>query len=164
MLMSRYTQGMQSVPPVMNKKGQKVLLGVCAALLIIAVALGAVVAHTAVFRHNTDKQLSQRMINCVSDAIAEVNRMSGVVSSGTATRLGVVRQYVYTMDQLNQISISLHGNSGRLAPQEAFTALYSDIENFERLTQTATSSTLDARTLLLTHLNNLQMLLTESGK
>ena len=160
--MSRYTQGMP-VPPAMNQKKQKVLMVVCAVLLIAAVALASVVAHTAVFKSNTDRQLSQRMRNCVSDAIAEVNRMSSVVSSGTATRLGVVRQYVYTMDQLNQISIALHGNGGRLAPQEAFTALYSDIENFEKLTQTATSSTLDARTLLLTHLTNLQLVLAESG-
>lgn len=162
--MSRYTQGMQSVPPVMNQKGQKVLLIVCAVLLLGCVALGSVVGHTAVFKSNTDKQLSQRMLNCVSDAIAEVNRMSSVVSSGTATRLGVVRQYVYCMDQMNQISISLHGNSGRLAPQEAFDALYNDIEAFETLTQTATSSTLDVRTLLLTHLTNLQVLLSENPR
>ncbi|MBR6524605.1 MAG: hypothetical protein IKT57_01390 [Clostridia bacterium] len=158
--MSRYTQGMQQFnTPVMNKKGQRVLVILCAVLLAAALVLSAVVVRTAVFKSNTDKQLSQRMMNCVSDAIAEVNRMSSVINSGTATRLGIVRQYVYAMDQYNQISIALHGRSGALAPQEAFDALYNDIQQFETLTQTATSSTLDARTLLLTHLTNLQLVL-----
>ena len=158
--MTRYTQGMQQFnAPVMNKKGQRVLVVLCAALVIAVLVLSAVVVRTAVFKSNTDKQLSQRMMNCVSDAIAEVNRLSSVVNSGTSTRLGMVRQYVYAMDQYNQISIALHGRGGALAPQEAFDALYSDIQQFETLTQTATSSTLDARTLLLTHLTNLQLVL-----
>ena len=163
-MMTRYTQGMQRVPDVVTGKRLKVLAVLCAALLVVSAVLSGMVVREMVFRRNTDKQLTQRMMNYTSDAIAEVNRMSGVVASGTSTRLGMVRAYVYAMDQLNQISISLHGQSGRLAPQEAFDALYADIENFETLTQTATSSTLDARTLLLTHLNNLQLYLTESQK
>ena len=162
--MTRYTQGMQRVPDVVTGKRLKVLAVLCAALLVVSVVLSGMVVREMVFRRNTDKQLTQRMMNYTSDAIAEVNRMSGVVASGTSTRLGMVRAYVYAMDQLNQISISLHGQSGRLAPQEAFDALYADLENFETLTQTATSSTLDARTLLLTHLSNLQLYLTESQK
>ena len=162
--MTRYTQGMQRVPDVVTEKRLKVLAVLCAALLVVSVVLSGMVVREMVFRRNTDKQLTQRMMNYTSDAIAEVNRMSGVVASGTSTRLGMVRAYVYAMDQLNQISISLHGQSGRLAPQEAFDALYADLENFETLTQTATSSTLDARTLLLTHLSNLQLYLTESQK
>lgn len=160
--MYRYSQGMNDSRASFTRKTKRILLGLLVFFVAATIALSAVVVRATVFERNTDKQLSQRMMNCISGAIEQVNQMSSVVNSGTATRLGIVRQYVYTMDQLNEISISLHGSSGRLAPQEAFEALYSDIEEFEKLTQTATSSTLDARTLLLTHLTNLQLLLAES--
>lgn len=162
--MYRYSQGMNAQDVSFTRKTKRILLALLAFFVVATLTLSVVVVHTTVYERNAEKQISQRMMNCVSSAIEQVNKMSSVVNSGTSTRLGVVRQYVYTMEQLNDMSIALNGNSGRLAPEEAFTALYSDIEAFETLTQTATTSTLEARTLLLTHLSNLQLLLAESEK
>ena len=64
------------------------------------------------------------------------------------------------MEQLNAVSMALAGGeSGRLAPDDAFSALYNDLNNFESITQQATTSTLDARTQLLNHLTLLQGIL-----
>ncbi len=71
----------------------------------------------------------------------------------------MVRQYIYNIDQLNLISISINGEEGRLVPQEAILALYDDLDTYEKLVQTATSSTLEIRTTLLTHLTALKELL-----
>ena len=160
--MYRYSQGMGTPDASFTRKTKKILLALLALFVTATLVLSVVVIRTTVYERTAEKQIYQRMMNCVSGAIEQVNKMSSVVNSGTATRLGVVRQYVYTMEQLNDMSIVLNGKSGRLAPDEAFEALYSDIEAFETLTQTATTSTLDARTLLLTHLTNLQLVLSES--
>ena len=71
----------------------------------------------------------------------------------------MVRQYVYNIDQLNDISTSISGEQGRLVPHQAITALYDDLDVYEKLVQTATSSTLEIRTTLLTHLTALKELI-----
>ena len=138
---------------------RRVLALICVALLISTVAFAITAHRNSAYRTRAQEQFQQRMIGAVSNAIDEVNRMAGMVTSTTTARLSKVRQYVYYTEQLNSMSIALSGEAGRLASNEAFTALYGDLEAFEALTQTATTSTLDARTLLLTHLTTLQTLL-----
>ena len=140
---------------------RRVLLALCALLLIAAVVLGITALRNNAYRGRTETQLGQRMASAAASAVDEVNRMSGVVTSSTSARLARVRQYVYLMEQLNALSMALSGGeSGRLAPDAAFVALYSDLDTFEAQTQTSTSSTLDTRTLLLAHLTELQRIVT----
>ena len=139
---------------------RRVLLAVCAVLLIVSIVLGVVSVRSATYRGRAEAQFNQRIISAVSSAVDEVNRMSGIVTSNTPSRLARVRQYVYYMEQLNALSIALGGEGRRLAPDEAFTALYSDLDSFEAQIQAATSSTLDTRTTLLAHLKTLQDILT----
>lgn len=139
---------------------RRVLVIACAVLLAAALGLGMTALRNSAYRGRAETQLGQRMLSAVSSAVDEVNRMSGIVTSNTTSRLARVRQYVYYMEQLNAISMALAGGEGgRLAPDDAFTALYSDLDAFESLTQTATTSTLDVRTLLLAHLTTLQSIL-----
>ena len=154
--MYHYSSGMNGASSPFTPKVRRILAAVMVLLLIGCIVLTVMVVRTRVFEQKTAAQLSQRMMSSVSAAIEQVNKMSSVVNSGTSARLALIRQYVYAMEQFNQMSVSLWGEGGRLAPVEAFTALYSDIDNIENLTQAAASSTLDARTLLLTHLTNLQ--------
>lgn len=140
---------------------QRILAIACVVLLASTIVFGMVAARNGVYRKRADGQFGQRMINAVSSAIDEANRMSGMVTSNISSRLAKVRQYVYYMDQLNALSISLSGGeSGRLAPDDAFAALYKDLEEFEAITQQATTSTLDIRTRLLNHLTGLKLVLT----
>lgn len=139
---------------------RRVLLIACAVLLAVSIALGVALLRSGGYRGRAEVQFNQRMLSAASSAVDEVNRMAGIVTSNTSARLARVRQYVYYMEQLNALSMSLAGGeSGRLAPDDAFVALYSDLEAFESLTQTATTSTLDVRTTLLNHLAILQSIL-----
>lgn len=139
---------------------RRVLLIACAVLLIATIALSVSTASNGAYRGRAEAQLSQRMLGAAASAIDEVNRMAGMVTSNTTARLAKVRQYVYYMEQLNEVSMALAGGEGgRLAPDDAFTALYNDLANFESITQQATTSTLDARTQLLNHLTLLQSIL-----
>ena len=139
---------------------RRVLLAVCAVLLCVAVVLGALVARNGVFRKQTLLQLNQRMSNAVSSAVEEVNRMSGIATSNTSVRLARVRQYVYFMNQLNELSMSLRGGEGgRMAPSALMESLFDDLDAFEAQTQAATSSTMDTRTQLLNHLTEMQNVL-----
>lgn len=135
-------------------------------LIVIIVILMAAVAFLSIsymrannYRSAVEQQFTKRINSAVIDAIEQVNRLSGGVQANSASRLAVVRQYVYSIDQYNQISTSISGEAGRLVPQEAIIALYDDLDTYDKLVQTATSSTLEIRTTLLTHLTALKELL-----
>ena len=129
---------------------------------IMLVLVGAVVtlavlfSSAAIFKGQTKNQFTNVMSSNVSYAINEVDRLESSTNSMTQQKLGVIRQYVYTMETVNNMSVQLYGESGRFAPAEAFTALYSDISSYETLSQGAKSSTLDVRTMLQEHLRSLQ--------
>ena len=136
---------------------RRILLIVCAVLLLATALLGAAVLRNGADRDKMKAQFSQRMYSACVSALDEVNRLGSIVTTNASARLARVRQYIYYMEQLNAMSISLTGGeSGRLAPADAFTALYSDLDNFEALIQQSTTTTLDARSTLLTHLQLLQ--------
>jgi len=136
-----------------------IVAGAMVVLLTIAVVMSVISLDAVSFRRNTERQFAQRMINGTSDAIDQVIRLSSSVQSNTTAKLGLIRQYIYAMDQMNDMSIALSGEKGRLVPDEAFSALFSDLEAYELQVQTATSSTLEIRTQLLDHLNALKQLL-----
>lgn len=135
---------------------RRVLLILCALLLIVSIVMTALTARNNVFRANTEQQLAQRMQIAVSAAIDEANRIRSVTSD-TSARLAKVRQYVYLMQQLNDLSMNLHGGEGgRLAPSQNFADLIGDLDAFEAQIQAATSPTMDIWTSLSEHLTALQ--------
>ena len=141
-------------------KIQRILAILCLVFFCSTVVFGVLAWRNAAFRQNTQTQLRQRMASASSAAVEEVNRMANTVTSNNISRISRVRQYVYHMEQLNAMSMFLSGGeSGRLAPAEAFTALFNDLDVLESLTQAAKQSTLDARTQLLNHLVTLETLL-----
>ena len=140
---------------------RRVLALLCAVLLIGTVAATVVAIRSNAYRRQSEIQLKQRMISAAASAIDEVNRMDSIVTSNTPLRLARVRQYVYLMEQINSLSMSLNGGeAGRLAETDAFTALYTDLDNLDSIIQAAKSPTQDGRTALLAHLVMLQNALT----
>lgn len=154
----KYSRSMHStgMNPVPRRRVYGILIFVLVAALVV-VSIGY--ARAAAFRSATQQQLDKRLSSAVIDAIDQVNRLTGGVQANSTQRLAMVRQYVYSIDQYNEISIAISGESGRLVPQEAIAALYDDLDTYERIVQTATSSTLEIRTNLLTHLTALKNLL-----
>ena len=139
---------------------QRRLITVLLLLLSAAVVVLSLLFFKADAYRNTAKaQYSRRLHSALVDAIEQANRLSGGVRSSSASRLALVRQNIHAMKLLNEISLSLEGERGRLVPEEALTALFDDLQTFETLIQTATLSTLEIRTTLLTHLAALENLL-----
>ena len=139
------------------KTQRRVLLTVCAVLLIAIAVLCFFTVRNMNYQGKVQSQISQRMYSASASAIDEVSKLGSIVTSNASARLARVRQYVYYMDQLNSFSISLAGGeSGRLVSADYFTTLYADLETMENLLQLSTTSTLDARTLLQNHLTELQ--------
>ena len=141
-----------------NLKTQRgVLLITCAVLLILLAVLGFFTVRNMGYQDRVQSQISQRMYSASASAVEEVGRLGSIVTSNASARLARVRQYVFYMDQLNSLSISLAGGeAGRLVSADRFTTLYADLETMENLIQLSTTSTLDARTLLQNHLMELQ--------
>ena len=135
---------------------RRVLLISCAVLLIAAVVFGTLYFTGNGYRTQVQLQIRQRMYSASSAAVDEVNRMGSIITSSASSRIGRVRQYIYYMEQLNALTISLDGNGANLVPDDTFPTLYGDLEKLEELILQSTSPTLDTRTLLLTHLQTLQ--------
>lgn len=134
----------------------KVLLVAVVLLLAATVVLSVFTISGNSFKAKSRDQYTQAMSSNVANAISVVNRLDSVTVSTTSQRLGVVRQYVYALDQINRISIQMFGEGGRYVPDDAFTALYADLDNYETLVQSAKSSTVETRELLITHLKLVQ--------
>ncbi len=133
------------------------LLIVCAVLLAAAAVFSFIAFRGMNDRSRIQTQLSQRMYSASASAIEEAGRLGSIVTSNASAQLARVRQYVFYMDQLNSLSISLAGgDSGRLVSSDRFTTVYADLDSLETLIQLSTTSTLDARTLLQNHLTELQ--------
>ena len=139
---------------------RRVLLIVCAVLLIATAVLGVLLFRSGNYQSRVEMQIDQRIYSASTAAIDEVGRLGSVVTSNAAGRLARVRQYIYYMEQLNNISISLAGGErGRLISAELFTSLYSDLDTFENQLAQSTTSTMDIRTHLQNHLQELQAVL-----
>ena len=135
----------------------RVLLVAVVLLLVATVVLSVMSISGNSFKAKSRDQYTQAMSNNVSNAISVVNRLDSVTVSTTSQRPGVVRQYVYALEQVNRISIQMFGErQGRYVPDDAFTALYQDLDNYETLVQSAKNSTVETRELLLTHLKLVQ--------
>ena len=142
------------------RRNTRAVSGIIIALLLVAViAVSVLYAAAADFRAGAQNQFERYVLSAVVDAIEQVNRLTSGVQSDSASKLAQVRQNVFLMDRLNNINIFLLGESGRLVPQEALTVLYQDLDTYEKLLQTATNSTLEIRTTLLTHLTALHELI-----
>ena len=142
-----------------ERQMRKVLLAAIAVLLVVILVLVIVLIRTSRTGNSIRTEVSSRISSDLSNAITMVNRMDRSTTSKTLSDVGKIRQYIYSMEQMNRLCISVE--HVRLISDDVFSALYSDLENFESLTQGAKASTLDAQALLLTHLTNLQTLFSQ---
>ena len=157
--LEKYTKTNHSPISIGGRTKQSVLISLVVVLFVAVVILFISYGRSADYQKSVEQQFDKRINGAVIDAIEQVNRLTGGVQANSVSRLAMVRQYIYNIDQLNLISISINGENGRLVPQEAILALYDDLDTYEKLMQTATSSTLEIRTTLLTHLTALKELL-----
>ena len=151
----KYTKAGHSSIVIGGRARQAIIFSTIAILIVAVIVLSISYGRAAMYRAAVEQQFRRRINSSVIDAIEQANRLTGSVQANSASRLALVRHYVYSVDQLNQISIMVNGEAGRLVPQEALTALYNDLDTYDKLVQTATSSTLEIRTSLTLHLTAL---------
>lgn len=148
---NKYSKSLNNVA-IGTKLRRRLLFGLLLILLAAVVVLSISLLRVSAYRNMAEEQFSGRTKDAVENALVELSGMTGTVQSNSSSKLARIRQYIFSIDQINQISMRIRGEAGRIVPQQAITALYDDIDTYERLVQTATSSTLDIRTLLQTHL------------
>lgn len=147
-----------------TKAQQRLLFVGLVLVLAAAIALGILYSAASARNRQAQRQYVSRVSSNLVDAIGQTSRMASGVQSNSSMKLGQIRQHVYAMDQINNISLAVSGEGGRIIPQEALTALYSVLDRYEAAVQTATGNTLELRTLLLTHLMSLQELLDRDSR
>lgn len=152
----KYTKSTHSSIVIGGRTRQNILVATIAVLMVAVIVLSIVYARTIRYQNAMELQFQRRVNSALIDALEQANRLTGSVQANSASRLALIRQYVYSIDQYNQMSIMVKGESGRLVPQEAITTLYNDLDAYDKLVQTATSSTLEIRTDLTLHLTALQ--------
>ena len=157
--LEKYTNTNHTSVSMGSRTKQTMLLAGIIILLISVLVLAVSYGNANNYRKSVKQQFDKRIYSSVIDAIEQVNRLTGGVQANSTSRLAMVRQYIYNIDQLNLISLTIEGEGGRLVPQEAISALYDDLDTYEKLVQTATSSTLEIQTTLRTHLTALKELL-----
>ena len=152
----KYTKSTHSSIVIGSRTRQNILVATIAVLMVAVIVLSIMYARTIRYQNAMEQQFQRRVNSALIDALEQANRLTGSVQANSASRLALIRQYVYSIDQYNQMSIVVKGESGRLVPQEAITTLYNDLDAYDKLVQTATSSTLEIRTDLTLHLTALQ--------
>ncbi|MGI6214848.1 MAG: hypothetical protein ACOYIT_03085 [Christensenellales bacterium] len=118
--------------------------------IIISIVMTVLFIRAQSFKNEVQVQFKRQVINAVVDAIDNVNRLTTGVQSDSANKLSLVRQNVHLIDKINELNKSLGGSA--YVDEEAVQVLYDDIVSYEKLLATGTSSTLEARDTLLTHL------------
>ena len=130
------------------------MLIVMAVLFALVIFLGVRSISLSSFRNRAEDSFYHSLSSNVSSAISVANRLDSTTSSTTSYTLGLVRQYIYSLDQTNQMCANLTGRV--YVPQDAFTALYTDLDSYQTLVLSNKKSTVETREMLLTHLSLVQ--------
>ena len=140
-----------------------IILSVLVISLIACILLSGMYASAAHYRATARDRIEGAIMSDLTNARTLAERLPNSVQSNTATMLSQIRQYIYGIDQMNNLAIRLDGEGGRIVPSDAVSALYQDIEAYFAIIETNVTSILETRTLLVNHLNALQAVLLESN-
>ena len=142
------------------KRKIRILLLACLFMVVACGIMGMMMMRDRTYRVETQQVIVQQMLGSLSSAVKEAGDLPTSAASDSQARLARVRQYVYHMEQLNNMSIKLAGgDSGRLIGQTALTTIYQDLNSFETILQGNKGSVTDLRAQLVSHLNTLQVMM-----
>jgi len=142
-----------------NKATMRALMLITVIALVAVGVLGLKYSESNAYRSSVRAQLLTRIRTNCSTAKLLADKLPNSVQQDTASKLSQIRQCVYTITQLNEMAITLGGEGGRIVPEDAITALNTDMEEYFSITQSNTTSVLEIRTLLINHLTALQTVL-----
>ena len=137
---------------------QKLLIGLIVFFMVTTILFMSLYLAGRGAKPQVKSLIERYTVIAVSDAIEADNRLIAGIQSDSAAKLALVRQNIYLIDRLSSLCLAICGEA--TVPPEALTALYDDVNNYQELLQTVSSSTLETRSMLLNHLLSLQDLLT----
>lgn len=136
------------------KLQRRVLALICVVLLAAVVSLVIVLLNKNGLESKATREIHNRMYITYNSAYDVASRMnSATAKSDQVAQTAMIQQYVYYMEQLNELNNALF--SSRLTAPELYMALKSDLTSLTSLINQGTSTTQDVRTDLLNHLSDL---------
>lgn len=105
------------------------LQGIVILALLVVLIIGLIYAGPAMKQKNDEAELVRgRLLSECEGAVTRVQRLSRTAGSNSSQTLGEIRSYIYSMDVLNQVHLSLTGQ--QLLDTGHFTTIYSLIETY----------------------------------
>lgn len=80
---------------------------------------------------NFEAQRNKTIRSEMQAAKAAVNSLSRLGATSTSTVLSKVRQHIHGIEIINELSVSMYGEVGRLYPSDVFENIYSIIDTYE---------------------------------
>lgn len=80
---------------------------------------------------NFQNQRNSKLRNEMQHAMSQTNSLSRMGASSTSAVLGRIRQYVHGMEVINDLNVSMYGESGRLYTQSTFDTIYNIIDSYD---------------------------------
>ena len=100
-------------------------------LIIAVVVILKLVGVGSLDEGNYERQRNAQLRSEVQNAVTQVNTLSRLGATSTSNTLGKIRQYVHGAEVINDLSISMYGEVGRLYKQSMFDNLYTIIDQYD---------------------------------
>ena len=100
-------------------------------LIIAVVIILKLVGVGSLDEGNYERQRNAQLRSEVQNAVTQVNTLSRLGATSTSNTLGKIRQYVHGAEVINDLSVSMYGEVGRLYKQSVFDNLYVIIDQYD---------------------------------
>jgi len=80
---------------------------------------------------NFESQRNAKLRSEMQYATNQTNSLSRLGATSTSGALGRIRQYVHGMEVINDLTVSIYGEAGRLYEQKVFNRIYSIIDGYD---------------------------------
>ncbi len=155
--MMRYRRGYNNVMRSNRYRPILIILG----FLLAAFLLFKFVGVGGLNEENFATQRNAKIRSEMQHAVSNANNLSRLGATTTSSVLGKIRQYVHGIEVINDLNVSMYGESGRLYEQRFFENIYTIIETYDAklVSGQKVNDSLSSLTQAIDELNNLTMTL-----
>ena len=126
-------------------------------ILILALAIFIVVklvGGSGLNEGSFEAQRNAKLRSEMQHAVSQTNSLSRLGGSSTSLALGKIRQYIHGMEVVNDLNVSIYGESGRLFEQSVFDTIYSTLDEYDAKLQSG-QKTSDVQSVLMDYVTQL---------
>lgn len=114
-----------------NKAKRLVPVVVIIGLILLAVLIMRSTGMSGMSNANFETQRNKTIRSEMQAAKSNVNSLSRLGATTTSSVLSKVRQHIHGIEVINDLSVSMYGEVGRLYPSDVFQNIYSIIDVYE---------------------------------